>query len=159
MRGGIVDIFPLTEENPVRIELWGDEVDSIRSFDAESQRSIENLEEVHIYPACELVLTAEERRAGIERIRKEAKRVSDKLRREMKTEEAHRIRAAADELAEEAGELGVSAGLDAYLSYFCEERTSLLDYFDTRKHAGISGRDPAQPSSGEWRRRQSFRRA
>ena len=130
VRGGIVDIFPLTEENPIRIELWGDEVDSIRSFDAESQRSIENLEEVHIYPACELVLTGEERRAGIERIRKEAKRVSDKLRREMKTEEAHRIRAAADELAEEVGELGVSAGLDAYLSYFCEERASLLDYFD-----------------------------
>ncbi len=43
-RGGILDIFPLTEENPVRIELWGDEVDSIRSFDVESQRSIENLE-------------------------------------------------------------------------------------------------------------------
>lgn len=52
VRGGIVDIFPLTEENPVRIELWGDEVDSIRSFDAESQRSIENLNEVSIYPAC-----------------------------------------------------------------------------------------------------------
>ena len=38
VRGGIVDIYCLTEENPWRIELWGDEVDSIRSFDAESQR-------------------------------------------------------------------------------------------------------------------------
>ncbi len=45
IRGGILDIFPLTEENPWRIELWGDEIDSIRSFDVESQRSIENLEE------------------------------------------------------------------------------------------------------------------
>ena len=45
IRGGILDVYPLTEENPVRIELWGDEIDSIRSFDAESQRSIENLEE------------------------------------------------------------------------------------------------------------------
>ena len=44
VRGGIIDIFPLTEETPFRIELWGDEVDSIRSFDPESQRSIENLE-------------------------------------------------------------------------------------------------------------------
>lgn len=130
VRGGIIDIFPLTEENPVRIELWDDEVDSIRSFDAESQRSIENLEEVHIYPACELVLTEEERREGIARIQKEAKKVSDQMRGEMKTEEAHRVRAAADQLAEEACELGVSAGLDAYLSYFCEERASLLDYFD-----------------------------
>ena len=51
IRGGIVDIFPLTEDVPVRIELWDEEIDSIRSFDAESQRSIEMLEEVKIYPA------------------------------------------------------------------------------------------------------------
>ena len=129
VRGGIIDIFPLTEENPFRIELWDDEVDSIRSFDAESQRSIENLDEVHIYPACELVLTKEERDAGIARILAEAKQVSEKLRGEMKTEEAYRVKSAADQVAEEAGELGLSAGLDAYLSYFCEERVSLLDYF------------------------------
>ena len=53
MRGGIVDVFPLTEELPVRIELWGDEIDSIRSFDVESQRSVENLSEITIYPASE----------------------------------------------------------------------------------------------------------
>lgn len=53
VRGGIVDIYCLTEENPWRIELWGDEIDSIRSFDPESQRSLENLEELMIYPAVE----------------------------------------------------------------------------------------------------------
>ena len=53
VRGGIVDIYCLTEENPWRIELWGDEIDSIRSFDSESQRSLENLEEITIYPAVE----------------------------------------------------------------------------------------------------------
>ena len=53
VRGGIVDIYCLTEENPWRIELWGDEIDSIRSFDPESQRSLENLEEITIYPAVE----------------------------------------------------------------------------------------------------------
>ena len=53
VRGGIVDIYCLTEENPWRIELWGDEIDSIRSFDSESQRSLENLEELTIYPAVE----------------------------------------------------------------------------------------------------------
>ena len=55
VRGGIVDIFALTEEAPWRIEFWDDEVDSIRSFDAESQRSMENLEEIVIYPAAEPV--------------------------------------------------------------------------------------------------------
>lgn len=53
VRGDIVDIYCLTEENPWRIELWGDEIDSIRSFDPESQRSLENLEELTIYPAVE----------------------------------------------------------------------------------------------------------
>lgn len=53
VRGGIIDVFPLTEELPVRIELWGDEIDSIRSFDVESQRSVENLDGITIYPASE----------------------------------------------------------------------------------------------------------
>ena len=46
VRGGIIDIYPLTEENPYRIELWGDEIDSILSFSAESQRSLENLKQL-----------------------------------------------------------------------------------------------------------------
>lgn len=53
VRGGIIDVFPLAEEMPVRIELWGDEIDSIRMFDAKSQRSIENIPEITIYPASE----------------------------------------------------------------------------------------------------------
>ena len=48
IRGDILDIFELTEENPYRIELWGDEVDSIRSFDVLSQRSLLKLESVRI---------------------------------------------------------------------------------------------------------------
>ena len=48
VRGGIVDIFPLTEEMPVRIEFWDDEIDSIRTFDAQTQRSIENREEITV---------------------------------------------------------------------------------------------------------------
>ena len=54
VRGGIVDVYPFTEDNPVRVELWGDEVDSIRVFDIENQRTISNIEEVVLYPACEL---------------------------------------------------------------------------------------------------------
>ncbi len=53
LRGGILDIYLLTEEQPVRLEFWDDEIDSLRSFDAESQRSLENLEEIAIYPAGE----------------------------------------------------------------------------------------------------------
>ncbi len=59
VRGGIVDIFPLTEEVPVRIEFWDDEVDSMRSFDIVSQRSIETCEIINIYPAREIDLGGE----------------------------------------------------------------------------------------------------
>lgn len=59
VRGGIVDIFPLTEEVPVRIEFWDDEVDSMRSFDTVSQRSIETCESINIYPAREIDLGGE----------------------------------------------------------------------------------------------------
>ena len=142
VRGGILDIFPLTEENPVRIELWGDEVDMLRSFDVESQKSIENLEELVIYPACELVLTEEEKVAGIDRFLAQADDFSGELRKKMQTEEAHRALSQAKELAMEWGELSVTAGMDAYLSYFCEDRVSLLDYFD-REDACIFYEEPS----------------
>ena len=130
IRGGIIDIFDMTEENPYRIELWGDEIDTIRYFDCESQKSIENIDRVSIYPAAELVLSDEEKAGGIEKLKAEAKRVSDKLRKQMKTEEAHRVTVMADELTEEWGELSMYAGMDAFLSYFFDERVGILDYFN-----------------------------
>ena len=74
VRGGIIDIFPLTEEVPYRIELWGDEVDSIRTFDPESQRSIEQVDEAVIYPATEMALTPEQIQDGTEAIEKERRK-------------------------------------------------------------------------------------
>ncbi len=53
VRGGIIDVFDLTMDYPWRIELFGDEVDSIRAFDPESQRSFEELGEIDIFPATE----------------------------------------------------------------------------------------------------------
>ncbi|MBQ6359730.1 MAG: transcription-repair coupling factor [Lachnospiraceae bacterium] len=54
IRGGIMDIFPLTEENPVRIEFFGDEIDSIRTFSVETQRSMENLNMITVYASDEM---------------------------------------------------------------------------------------------------------
>ena len=132
LRGGILDIFPLTEENPIRIEMWGDEIDTIRTFDTQNQKSIENIECIEVYPACELVLSEEEKQTGIRCMLEEAEKTSAKLRKQMKTEEAHRMLSLAKEKAEEWGELSVYAGMDAFLSYFCQEKTGLLDYFDPK---------------------------
>ena len=129
LRGGILDIYPLTEENPVRIELWDDEIDTIRIFDIETQKSIESIDSIVVYPACELVLNENEKQVGIAHMMQEAEQVSEKLRGQMKTEEAYRMLSMAKEKAEEWGELFIYAGMDAYLSYFCETKNSLLDYF------------------------------
>ena len=56
IRGYVIDIFPVSSQNPVRIEFFGDEVDSIRYFDPESQKSIEEINEIMIYPASEYLL-------------------------------------------------------------------------------------------------------
>jgi transcription-repair coupling factor (superfamily II helicase) len=54
-RGGIVDVWPPTLEQPVRVEFFGDTIDSLRSFDPESQRSLEAVESVRLGPATELL--------------------------------------------------------------------------------------------------------
>ena len=56
VRGYVVDVFPVSSVNPIRIEFFGDEVDSIRYFEADSQKSIEEINEVEIYPASEYLL-------------------------------------------------------------------------------------------------------
>jgi transcription-repair coupling factor (superfamily II helicase) len=133
IRGGIVDIFDLTEENPYRIELWGEEVESIRSFDILSQRSIERLQSICIYPATEMVLTAEEMKKGIERIEAEAKKCGDRFRKEFKTEEAHRITSQIKELKEQILEFKEAANLESYIRYFYPETVSFMELFDKDK--------------------------
>ena len=71
VRGGIIDIFPYTQEVPVRIELWDDEIDSIRYFDVESQRSIEKLKEIRIFPATEFIFDEDEIQNGLKEIEQE----------------------------------------------------------------------------------------
>jgi len=56
IRGGIVDVFPAFSDNPIRIEFFGDEVESLRKFDVETQRSLEQLDLVSILPGRELIL-------------------------------------------------------------------------------------------------------
>ncbi len=61
VRGYIVDVFPMTENNPVRIEFFDDEIDSLRSFDLITQRTIKGVESVEIFPMYELFFSEEER--------------------------------------------------------------------------------------------------
>lgn len=130
VRGSILDIYPLTDEVPVRIDMWDDEIDSIKTFDVESQRSVENLENVRIYPATEYIIDEEQLAAGIENIKAECEEYESALRGQMKTEEAHRIRSIVNEFTEQIMEYGGQGAIDSYISYMCQDTVSLIDYFD-----------------------------
>lgn len=74
VRGGIIDIFSYTDETPVRIELWDDEIDSIRFFDVESQRSVEKIQTYDVFPATEWILSEDEIDAGFEKVKDEVEK-------------------------------------------------------------------------------------
>ncbi|MBR5969179.1 MAG: transcription-repair coupling factor [Lachnospiraceae bacterium] len=130
VRGDIIDIFDVTAENPVRVELWGDEIDSVRSFDAETQRSIETLQEVRIFPATELILDGDTLAEGFRRMEREGKAQAETLRKQMRTEEAHRLHTRLEELREQVFSLGMHVNLESYLRYFYENPSCLTDLFD-----------------------------
>lgn len=133
VRGDILDIFDLTEDNPVRIELWGDEIESVRSFDAESQRSIEHLTQVQIFPAMEMILSAACKERGMQVIREDADKQYELFRKAFKTEEAYRIKQQVKELQEDLFTFQSMTNLDSYLHYFYRETGSLLDFMEAEK--------------------------
>ncbi len=129
MRGDILDIFDLTEENPYRVEFFDDEVESIRSFDPESQRSIEPLETIRIYPATEMILSDRRLEDGLERICEEERTVEAALRGQGRQEAASRLSKDIAALCEEAREDRRLDGLEGYIHYFYPQTDSFLELF------------------------------
>ncbi|WP_246946035.1 transcription-repair coupling factor [Bacillus pinisoli] len=125
VRGGIIDIYPLTEELPVRIELFDTEVDSIRTFDVEDQRSKDKLDSFAFGPATEYLFEEKELLKGAakleEGLAKSLKKLKDdklkKLFVENITREVDSIR---------NGQ--VLQQMFKYLSIFYDTPASLLDY-------------------------------
>ena len=143
VRGGIVDIFSLTEEVPFRIELWGDEIDSIRTFDVSSQRSIERISEAVIYPAAEIVLDNSQIEAGLAKIEAEKDEYVAGLRSQMKTEEAARVTQIIAEFKENLECFQGMVGLDSYIKFFYDTTCSFFDYF-TGKDAIVFLDEPSR---------------
>lgn len=129
IQGGIIDIFPMNAQNPFRVELWGDDIDTIRSFDPVSQRSIEKVDGFCVYPASESLFTKEEIEGGIKKLKNEAKELSDKLRSEMKTEEAARLVRQVKELEENISFAFYAVNLDSYILSFTKQTECLFDCF------------------------------
>ncbi|MCR5733566.1 MAG: transcription-repair coupling factor [Lachnospiraceae bacterium] len=131
IHGGIIDIFPVTDENPVRIELWGDDIESVRSFDIMTQRSLEILDNIIIYPAAEIILSEDELYDGKQAVKKAAEKQEKKFREQFLTKEAYSVKMLATELIEQLDNFGMKGcNMESFLNYFCEETASLLSYFD-----------------------------
>ena len=130
VRGSILDVYTLTDETPYRIDFWDDEVDIIKTFDVESQRSIENLTKIKIYPASEYLLDKDAIKAGALKIKKDMEEAVKKFREEFLTEEANNLKNTVGEFLTNIDINPYSVSIDSYVNYFCDKSVSLLDYFD-----------------------------
>jgi transcription-repair coupling factor (superfamily II helicase) len=125
IRGGIIDIYPATEKYPVRLELFDDEIDSIRYFDADTQRSLDRVSEITIGPAKETLLTKEDYVRAAERLEKNLAHTLKKTR--ASTEKDKLLQEVENDVARlKAGQ--TFPEMFQYSSYFYDRPTSLLDY-------------------------------
>lgn len=126
IRGDIIDIYSLDLEHPVRIELFGDEIDSIRYFDAMNQRSIETIDTFVAQPACENYFTLEELKNGAKKLEQMVQKkvaVLDKKKSE-------RLISYFDELIESANKGENHSDFSKYSEFFYKEPNTLFNFFN-----------------------------
>ena len=126
-RGGILDVFPPTSAYPYRVELFGDEVDSIRTFNTESQRSIEKVEEFSIFPSKEVIVDDECRSRAVQNINEELKKVIANVSKENK-ESVEKIKGIVGKNIELLNNTYYFETIDSYLPFFYEKLDSFFDY-------------------------------
>ncbi|TCO71369.1 transcription-repair coupling factor [Marinisporobacter balticus] len=126
IRGGIIDFFPVTSENPYRIELFDNEIDSIRSFDIYSQLSLEKLREVDVYPAKEILFYGKLKKKAIEKIKQDLQKHAKKLKGESLT----RLKENLNLFIEELENQNYPKGFENYLNYYYEKLEDLIDYLE-----------------------------
>lgn len=130
IRGGIIDIYPLTEEKPIRIELFDDQVDSIRQFDPRTQRSSEIVKRFRVFPATEFIIPDAVREGGLETLKQQIDLQIRRLRRLGNDEASFQI---GERFAVhlEKLEAGIPfEGMEQHKPYFYSNLVSILDYAD-----------------------------
>lgn len=125
VRGGIIDIYPLTKKHPLRIELFDIEVDSIRSFDPETQRSIDQLEEIKIPPVTEAILPIDNWEGATSRLKEAYEKTNQKIKDEDDKEVlAQSLLPAIEALENEVWHESFSQ----YTHFLFEQTNSIIDY-------------------------------
>lgn len=131
VRGDIIDVFPPDRECPLRLEFYGDEIDSIRDFDPESQRSNEKYKNVLVYPAREGVWFQEELVSAMAQIRQRINEQMEHLRKEGLEQEARQLQARMSELLERLAEGVPFPGSDRFLPLIQPKLCNFFDYFSS----------------------------
>lgn len=126
-RGGIIDLFPVNSSFPVRVEFFGDTIDTIRSFDLLTQRSVENIDSIRIYPSKEIVLTSEDIDAINTKILNELEK---RIKTYKKKEVIENLKSRTKSNLEKLKNFRSFEGMDSYIPYFYEDTDNFLDYFD-----------------------------
>lgn len=125
IRGGIIDIYPVTEKNPIRVELFDDEIDSIRYFDADSQRSLEKVSTITIGPVKELLVKKEDMLRGAERLETA---IAAALKNMKSSDKKEQLMQTMHYDVERLRNLETFQEMYKYSTYFYEHPSSLLDY-------------------------------
>ena len=124
LRGDILDIFDKDSISPYRLEFFGDEIDGIRIFDSESQTSIENLNQVLIHPANDILLSDED-----------YLRAQKKIEEAVKASQDSRLKSYLEEILQDVKKRQLHPDSRKFLSYFYEKEWTILDYLP--KHTPI----------------------
>ena len=134
VKGDVVDIFLAYADHALRIEFWGDEIESITTIDPENNTKIESFKDINIYPANIFVSSPETTKQAIEQIQEDMVLQVAAFKKEGKIEESKRLEERVSYDLEMIRELGYCSGIENYSRYF-DKRTPgsrpfcLLDYF------------------------------
>ena len=125
--GDIVDILPY--HTPWHTQFFDEEVESLRYFDPESQRSLEPLSGLTVFPAREVILTNEATKRGKNFLLKELDKVVGQLKGKGQEGAADRLKTRVEDHFLKLENVGLFEGIEQYISYFYPEPEGLLDYF------------------------------
>src|SRR6056297_1956102 len=153
IRGGILDIYTLVYDDPIRIELFGDEVDSIRFFNVESQRSVENIDQISITPVNEIVFNKNDIDSFLPEIKKDYKTQIQRLHNTNSKKEAEYLNELSHEYLEKMSEQHYFEGYEQFLPYFYKNKLStIFDYMGEDYYVIYDN------SERVWQRLTSFQR-
>jgi excinuclease ABC subunit B len=135
LKGDTVEIYPTYQDEGIRIEFFGDEVDSITLIDRFNRTTLEHLDKIIIYPAVEFVTTEEKLKRAVESIREELNERLSELKKQGKILEYERLKQRTLNDIELLETMGYCPGIENYSRHFDgrkpgEPPYTLLDYFD-----------------------------